>query len=138
MTKMKVLILCTANSARSQMGEGILRSLAGDALEVVSAGTSPSIVNPYAIRAMAEMGLDISGHRSKHLNEFINEEFDYVITVCDQAAETCPTFPGPAKRIHFSFPDPAATEGEEEATLALFRAVRDAIREQLERWFKAL
>lgn len=111
------------------MAEGVLRHLAGERVEVFSAGTRPSVVNPMAIRAMAEIGVDISGHRSKSLVEFINQPFDYVITVCDQAAETCPVFPGPANRIHWSFPDPAAVEDENERLVA-FRAVRDGLIER--------
>ncbi|GAB4208571.1 MAG: arsenate reductase ArsC [Roseiflexaceae bacterium] len=130
----KVLILCTANSARSQMAEGLLRALAGDRFEVFSAGSRPSIVNPLAIAAMDERGIDIRGHRSKSLNEYLSEPFDYVITVCDNAAEGCPVFPGRAERIHWSFPDPAAAEGDEEARLASFRTVRNAIEAQLREW----
>ena len=96
----QVLILCTGNSARSQMAEGLLATLAGDRFDVFSAGTAPSTVNPLAIRAMQERGLDISNQRSKHLNEYIDRPFDYVITVCDNAAESCPMFPGSARRIH--------------------------------------
>ena len=135
--KKRVLILCTANSARSQMAEGLLRHLAGEQLEVFSAGSQPSVVNPFAIRAMDEKGLDIRTHRSQHLNEFINEPFDYVITVCDHAAESCPLFPGPAKRIHWGFPDPAGVEGEDNAILAQFRTVRDAIEQQLRHWLES-
>ncbi|MGQ9887287.1 MAG: arsenate reductase ArsC [Aggregatilineales bacterium] len=136
--KQRVLILCTANSARSQMAEGLLRHLAGDRLEVFSAGSKPSAVNPYAVRAMAERGIDISGHRSKHLNEFLNEPFDYVITVCDAAAETCPVFPGRAERVHWSFPDPAAVEGDDAAVLAAFAQVRDDLESALRAWVSGL
>ena len=132
--KQRVLILCTANSARSQMAEGLLRNLAGDRFEVFSAGAKPSVVNPLAIQAMGELGIDIHAHRSKHLNEFLKQPFDYVITVCDTAAESCPIFPGPAQRIHWSFPDPAAVEGSQEERLASFRTVRDAIEAQLKIW----
>lgn len=132
--KQRVLILCTANSARSQMAEGLLRAIAGDRFEVFSAGARPAIVNPLAIQAMSERGIDIRSRRSKHLNEFLVQPFDYVITVCDNAAETCPIFPGPAHRIHWSFPDPAAVEGGQEARLEAFRGVRDAIETQLRRW----
>src|SRR6476620_12140391 len=97
----RVLILCTGNTARSQMAEGLLRALAGDRMTVFSAGTRPSVVNPLAIEAMRVRGIDISGHRSKHLDEFRNQPFDVVITVCDSAAETCPVFPGRAQRIHW-------------------------------------
>lgn len=136
--KQRVLILCTANSARSQMAEGLLRRLAGNRFEVFSAGAKPSSVNPLAIRAMDERGIDIRSHHSKHLNEFVSEPFDYVITVCDTAAESCPIFPGPAKRIHWSFPDPAASQGTEEERLASFRTVRDAIESQLTAWLSTL
>jgi len=100
--RLRVLFICTGNSARSQMAEGVLRHLAGERVEVFSAGSKPSVVNPMAIRAMAEIGVDISGHRSKSLMEFIHQPFDFVITVCDSAAETCPAFPGRAQRIHWS------------------------------------
>lgn len=132
--KQRVLILCTGNSARSQMAEGLLRTLAGDSFEVFSAGSKPSIVNPFAIRAMDERGIDIRRQRSKHLDEYRHEPFDYVITVCDNAAETCPLFPGKATRIHWSFPDPAAVEGDEAAKIASFRQVRHDIEQQLRAW----
>jgi len=119
------------------MAEGLLRSLADDQFEVFSAGSKPSVVNPLAIQAMAERGIDISGHRSKHLREYLDQPFDYVITVCDQAAETCPVFPGRAQRIHWSFPDPAAVEGSDEEKLASFRQVREAIEAQLQTWIRA-
>ena len=135
--KSRILILCTANSARSQMAEGLLRDLAGEQFEIYSAGSKPSTVNPFAIRAMQERGLDIRHHHSKHLNQFIDVPFDYVITVCDNAAESCPIFPGPAQRIHWGFPDPAAVEGSDEALLEAFRVVRDAIEQQLRQWLKA-
>lgn len=129
--KSRVLILCTGNSARSQMAEGLLRHLAGDRFEVESAGTIASFVRPQAIAAMAEIGIDISGHRSKCLDEFLGEPFDYVITVCDNAAENCPVFPGKAERIHWSFDDPAEAKGSEEDVLAEFRRVRDEIKAKL-------
>ena len=132
--KQRVLILCTGNSARSQLAEGLLRALAGDQFEVFSAGSKPSVVNPLAIQVLAERGIDISGHRSKHLREYLDQPFDYVITVCDQAAETCPIFPGRAERIHWSFPDPAAVVGSDEERLASFRQVRDAIEARLSTW----
>ena len=125
--KQRVLILCTGNSARSQMAEGLLRDIAGDRFEVESAGTIATFVRPQAIAAMAEVGIDISGHRSKSLNEFLDTPFDYVITVCDNANETCPVFPGPAKRIHWSFDDPADSRGSENEKLEVFRRVRDEI-----------
>ena len=130
----QVLILCTGNSARSQMAEGLLRALAGDCFAVFSAGSKPSVVNELAIAAMDERGIDIRSQRSKHLNEYLAQPFDYVITVCDNAAETCPLFPGPAKRIHWSFPDPAAVVGGESERLASFRQVRDDIETQLKAW----
>jgi len=135
--KQRVLILCTGNSARSQMAEGLLRELAGDRMDVWSAGSRPSTVNPLAIAAMRERGIDISGHRSKHLDEFRTQPFDMVITVCDNAAESCPVFPGPARRIHWSFPDPAAAEGSQAERLAFFREVRDAIEARLREWLAA-
>ena len=130
----RVLILCTGNSARSQMAEGLLREMGGGALEVFSAGTKPSVVRPEAIAVMAERGIDISGHRSKHVDEFAGQRFGYVITVCDSANESCPVFAGAPHRIHWSFPDPAAVEGAENERLAAFRAVRDALSLTLERF----
>jgi arsenate reductase (thioredoxin) len=135
--KLRALILCTGNSARSQMAEGLLRHLAGDKFEVESAGTIASFVRPQAIAAMAEIGIDISGHRSKCLDEFIGEPFDYVITVCDNAAENCPVFPGPAKRIHWSFDDPAEVQGDEADVQATFVRVRDEISTRLEEFVRA-
>jgi arsenate reductase (thioredoxin) len=130
----RVLILCTGNSARSQMAEGLLRHLAGDRLEVFSAGTRPSVVNPLAIEAMAARGLDIGAQRSKHLREYLAEPFDFVITVCDQAAESCPLFPGPAVRRHWSFADPAAAQGTPAERLAAFTTVREALEARLRQW----
>jgi arsenate reductase (thioredoxin) len=132
--KQRVLILCTANSARSQMAEGLLRALAGDRFEVFSAGTRASSVNPFAVQAMAQRAIDIGGHRSKHLEQYIAQPFDYVITVCDKAAENCPVFPGPARRIHWGFPDPAAAQGSDAERLATFVTVRDAIEARLREW----
>ena len=127
----RVLILCTGNSARSQMAEGLLRDLAGDRFEVLSAGVSPTQVRPEAITAMREIGIDISNHYSKSVDEFRGQEFDYVITVCDNANLACPVFPGKTQRIHWSFDDPAKTDGDEETRVAEFRRVRDEIHEQL-------
>lgn len=127
--KQSILILCTGNSARSQMAEGIIRNLFGDRFEVFSAGTHPSIVRPEAITAMAEVGIDISHHRSKSIEEFAGREIDYVLTVCDNARENCPYFPAKTKMIHHSFEDPAAVEGDEETRVAAFRRVRDQIRD---------
>ena len=132
--KERVLILCTGNSARSQMAEGLLRELAGERMEVYSAGSKPSLVNPLAIEAMRELGIDISAHRSKHLGEYLAQPFDYVITVCDSAAEACPAFPGPARRVHWSFPDPAAAQGNEAERMEVFRSVRDDIEARLREW----
>jgi arsenate reductase (thioredoxin) len=129
--KKTVLILCTGNSARSQMAEGLLRYDAGDRFEVASAGTRPSHVRPEAIEVMQEIGIDISGHRSKSVDEFAARDFDYVLTVCENARETCPIYPGHGNRLHHSFEDPAAAEGSQEMKLAAFRKVRDQIRQYL-------
>ena len=129
--KKRVLILCTGNSARSQMAEGLLRQDGGEAFEVESAGVEPSRVRPEAIEAMREIGIDISNHRSKSVDEFAGQAFDYVITVCDNAQERCPVFPAQTRRIHWSFDDPAAAIGDERARLAVFRRVRDEIRSRL-------
>jgi arsenate reductase len=134
--KKRVLILCTGNSARSQMAEGLLRHLSGDRFEVESAGVEPSHVRPQAIEAMSEIGVDISRHRSKSVDEFSGQEFDYVITVCDNAREHCPVFPGKQERIHWSFDDPAAAVGDEKAVLSVFRRVRDEIKERLLEFIK--
>ncbi len=131
----RVLILCTRNSARSQMAEGLLRHDGGGSFEVFSAGTKPTQVRPEAIAAMREAGIDISGHRSKSADEFAGQTFDYVITVCDNAKETCPVFPARTKRIHWSVEDPAAAvEGSEYERLAAFRRIRDELRKHLERF----
>jgi arsenate reductase (thioredoxin) len=119
----QVLILCTGNSARSQMAEGLLRHMAGDRFDVMSAGVAPTHVRPEAIEAMREIGVDISQQRSKSVDEFAGREFDYVITVCDNANEHCPVFPGRTERIHWSFDDPAE--------LSAFRRVRDEIHQRL-------
>jgi arsenate reductase len=119
--------LCTGNSARSQMAEGLFRREAGDGWEVFSAGTKPSRVRPEAIAVMRELGIDISGHRSKSVDEFAGQEFDYAITVCDNAKEACPVFPGKTQRLHWPFEDPAAVEGSEEQRTAAFRKIRDQI-----------
>ncbi|MFM9903512.1 MAG: arsenate reductase ArsC [Pyrinomonadaceae bacterium] len=126
-----VLILCTGNSARSQMAEGLLRHQAGDKFDVTSAGTVASFVRPQAIEVMKEIGIDISGHRSKCLDEFLGTSFDYIITVCDNANQTCPVFPGKATRIHYSFDDPAEAKGTDDEILQVFRRVRDEIRDKL-------
>jgi arsenate reductase len=128
----RTLFLCTHNSARSQMAEGLLRHVAGDRFEVMSAGTEATRVRPLAVRAMDEIGIDISGQESKTLDRYLAEPFDYVITVCDEANEACPFFPGAANRLHWSFEDPSRVEGSEEERLAVFRSVRDRIRERIE------
>ena len=130
--KKRVLILCTGNSARSQMAEGLLRHDAGDRFDAESAGTKPGLVRPEAIAAMRELGIDISGHRSKSVEEFNGHHFDYVITVCDNARESCPVFFGAANRLHRSFEDPPAESvGSEVERLAVFRRVRDELRAYL-------
>ena len=133
---MRVLILCTGNSARSQMAEGILRTLSRGAVEVHSAGTRPSQVNPLAIEAMKEVGIDISGQRSKSVDEFAGQAFDYVITVCDNAKESCPVFPAATKRIHWSLDDPVAVQGSGEQRLAEFRRVRNKLTVYLQEFVK--
>ena len=129
--KSRVLILCTGNSARSQMAEGLLRHDAGDRFQVFSAGTKPSQIRPEAIAVMRELGIDISGQRSKSVDEFTGQSFDYVLTVCDNARESCPIFPGKSAMIHRNFEDPAALAGSEEERLGLFRRVRDEMRQYL-------
>ncbi len=129
--KKRVLILCTGNSARSQMAEGLLRHDARERFDVESAGTKPGFVRPEAIAVMREAGIDITGHRSKHVDEFAGQQFDYVITVCDNARETCPVFFGKAEKLHQDFEDPAAVNGSEEERLAVFRRVRDQLRAYL-------
>lgn len=133
--KKKVLFICTHNSARSQMAEGLLNSLYGNRYEAYSAGIEPSVVNPHAIQVMSELGIDISKHRSKSVKEFAEQEFDYVITVCDQAKETCPFFPGGKRHLHKSFEDPVLFEGNEALTLSVFRQVRDEIKDWIEKEF---
>ena len=128
----RVLFLCTHNSARSQMAEGLLRQLAGDRFEVMSAGTEATHVRPLAIRAMDEIGVDISSQESKTLERYLHEPFDYVITVCDDANEACPFFPGAANRLHWSFEDPSRARGSEEERLAVFRSVRDRIKDRVQ------
>jgi arsenate reductase len=128
----RVLVLCTGNSARSQMAEGLLRHDGGDRFLVESAGTQPSLVRPEAIAVMRELGIDISGHRSKSVNEFETQQFDYVITVCDNARETCPVFFGAAHRLHHDFEDPAGVQGSEAERVTAFRRVRDQLRTYLD------
>jgi arsenate reductase len=127
--KKTVLFLCTGNSCRSQMAEGMLRQLAGDRFEVYSAGVKPTQVNPLAIEVMGEIGIDISHQRSKSVNEYVDREFDYVITVCDNARQSCPFFPGTCEFMHWNLEDPAEAQGSEEERLTVFRKVRDQIQE---------
>jgi arsenate reductase (thioredoxin) len=134
MTRRRVLFLCTHNSARSQMAEGFLRRLAADRLEAASAGTEATRVHPLALRAMAEVGIDLSTHTSKTVDRLLDQPWDYVITVCDSAHERCPLFPGRTTRLHWSFDDPSQATGSEDQRLATFRRVRDEIRMRLEGW----
>jgi len=138
LTPRRVLFLCTHNSARSQMAEGFLRAMAGDRFEVQSAGTEKTAVHPLAIRAMAEHGIDLSGHSSKTYDGLMAESWDYVITVCDDANERCPIFPGATRRLHWSFEDPSRASGNDEARLAAFRRVRDQIQAKLTGWLATL
>jgi len=130
-TKPRVLFLCTGNSCRSQMAEGWLLHLAGDRFEVASAGTRPAGLNPAAVEAMKELGIDIAHHRSKHVNEFVGQPLDWVITVCDSAREACPVFPGAKAQLHWSFEDPAVAQGTPGEIQAVFRRVRDQIAERI-------
>ena len=125
----KIIFLCTGNSARSQMAEGMMRHLRGNEFEVFSAGSEPKGINPLAIEVMKEIGIDISAQRSKHLDEYAEREFDYIVTLCDHAAKTCPLFPGSGERIHQGFSDPAAAEGSREEKIEMFRRVRDELKE---------
>jgi len=135
MTKPKVLFLCAGNSARSQIAEAFLRKYAGDHYDAFSAGLEPKGIHPYTVQVMREIGIDLRGHTSKHLSQFLGKtSFAYVITVCDQAEKNCPYFPGAGVRLHWSFEDPAAFNGTPEAMLAKFREVRDQINAQLRGW----
>lgn len=133
----RILVLCTGNSARSQMSEGFLRSF-DPRLEVYSAGTHPAPrVNPFAIQAMKEVGIDISGHKPKKVDQFLGQSFDYVITVCGEADKTCPNFRGKVKtRVHIGFPDPAKAEGTDAEKLAVFRQVRDDIQKRMRQYYE--
>lgn len=131
MEKKRLLILCTANSARSQMAEGLMRHDHGETFDVESAGTKATHVRPEAVAVMKEIGIDISGHRSKVVDEFAEQAFDFVLTVCDNAKESCPIFPGHGNRLHHSFEDPAAVQGADEDRLTAFRLIRDQIRSYL-------
>jgi len=133
--KIKVLFLCTGNSCRSQMAEAWLRELGGNRYEVYSAGLEPHGVNPYTILVMEETGYAMSGHRSKHLDEYIGKiEFDFLITVCGNADERCPYFPGMGTRLHWPFEDPAAFEGPEDEKIEQFRMIRDQIKNKIRSW----
>ncbi len=134
--KKRVLFVCTHNSARSQMAEGFLRNLYGNRYEAYSAGTDRGHVHPLAIKVMAEIGVDISAHRSKSVDKFLASEFDYVITVCDHAKETCPFFPGGKQRLHRSFEDPAAFRGPGDEGFGVFARVRDQIKHWIEQTFE--
>lgn len=130
--KRRVLVLCTGNSCRSQMAEAWVNKLLGAQWEARSAGTAPAArVHPLAVRAMAEVGVDISGGKPEHVSVYMDQPWDLVVTVCDSAAETCPVFPGRVERMHVSFPDPAGAAGSEDDRLAAFRRVRDDIRDRL-------
>jgi arsenate reductase (thioredoxin) len=135
MKQPKVLFLCTGNSARSQMAEGLLRSFSGDRFEVLSAGTNPVGVNPLAVEVMQEVGVDISRQYSKDVREFVGKPIEYVITVCDRARESCPIFPGTHKFLSWSLDDPAAVTGAKEEKLGAFRRSRDEIRKHIENTF---
>jgi arsenate reductase len=130
-TAPRVLFLCTHNSARSQMAEGLLRRLSGGRVEAHSAGTEATAVRPLAIRAMAELGIDLSGQTSKTLHRYLGEPFDAVVTVCDDANESCPVFPGARQRLHWSLPDPSQATGSEAERLAVYRTVRDELRRRI-------
>ena len=132
--QIRVLFLCTGNSARSQMAEGLLRKLGSDRYEVYSAGTDPKPLHPMAVEVMAEAGVDISGQHSKSLDEFLDQTFDYIITVCDRAKDSCPTFPGDSKRIHWGFEDPAAATGSDIERLIVFRKIRNEISDRIRIW----
>lgn len=132
----KVLFICTHNSARSQMAEGLLRTMYGEEYEAMSAGTVPTELNPLAIKVMQEIGIDISDQTSTSVDEFFGMQIDYVATVCDQAKEACPLFPAKIANLHKSFPDPSRAEGTEEEKLRVFRRVRDEIKNWIEESFK--
>jgi arsenate reductase len=134
--KKKVLFLCTGNSCRSQMAEGFLRHLGAGRYEAFSAGVDPSRVNPLSVKVMREAGIDISGQRSKSADEFLGQEFDHVVTVCDNAKQTCPTFPGEYKETHWDLEDPAVAKGTEEEKLAVFRKTRDIIERKVKEFLK--
>jgi arsenate reductase (thioredoxin) len=136
MMRKKILVLCTGNSARSQMGEGLFRTEGGGRFEVFSAGIKPSSVRPEAIAVMKEIGIDISGQRSKSVDEFSGQSIDYVITVCDSARDNCPMFPASTERLHWSLEDPAAVQGSEHERLAAFRRIRDQLHDRVRTFFR--
>jgi arsenate reductase len=136
MEKKRILFICVHNSARSQMAEGLINALYTDRYEAVSGGTEATRVHPAAIQAMAEIGIDISGHRSKSIDEFEGQRFDYVVMVCDDKQADCPFFPGGKEYIHHAFDDPAACRGTDAEVLACFRRCRDEIRTWIEQTFK--
>jgi arsenate reductase len=135
LNKKRVLFICTHNAARSQIAESLLNTLYGECYEAYSAGTQPTRLNPYTIKAMSEIGINISEYRSKSIEEFRGEEFDYVVTVCDNAKETCPFFPGGRKYFHQGFKDPSELKGDEDMVLAEFRRLRDEIKDWIKRTF---
>jgi arsenate reductase len=134
--KRRVLFVCTGNRARSQMAEALLREQVGDHFETFSAGVAPQVISPLTTEVMGEIGIDISGQRSKSVDEFVGREFHYVITVCDSARQTCPAFPGRGKRLHWSIPDPAEAKGKGEAAIAAFRAARDELQRRIEQFVR--
>jgi len=134
-SKERVLFLCTHNSARSQMAEGLMNALYADNFEAYSAGTHPTAVNPHSVKALAELGIDLSKNRAKDLSAYAGQKFDYVITVCDNAKEECPYFPGAKKQLHVSFDDPSALKGSEEDIMQGFRRVRDEIKDWMKKEF---
>ncbi len=133
---LRILVLCTGNSCRSQIAEGYFRHYGGDRVEVFSAGLEPKGVNPRAIQVMKEVGIDISQHASDHLSKYMGQSFDYVITVCDNAAANCPVFPGAGTKLHWPFEDPADATGTEEQVLAVFRQIRDEIGAKVKNWLR--
>lgn len=135
LTRLRILVICTGNSARSQIAEGLFHALGGDHVDVASAGSNPgAAVHPLAVEVMGEIGIDISGHHPKPISQFVDRRFDYVIAVCSHAAESCPFFPGPAERLNWFYDDPAAATGTLEDRLGAFRAVRDDLRERIAAW----
>jgi arsenate reductase (thioredoxin) len=138
MNKLRVLFLCSANTSRSQMAEALLRHHGADRFEVISAGLEPGVVNPFAIQAIEEMGLSMEGHRAKAVKDFLGQSFHYLITVCSNAEEKCPIFPGVIYRLYWPFEDPAALVGSDTEKLAKFREIRDQIDAQIQTWVKEI